>query len=315
MDRKTHRERICGNVIPLPTPFFRDGGLDADTLRKLVRRMLDAGYRTGNGVLLAGGAGGEFATLRTDERKQVAETVVEEAGGRIPVVVGAQDTSWPRVLELARFSESIGAEAIQVGAPYYDPATVDDIFNLFKSISDAVSVPLMIYNSWWTGQNADIGYEGVARAIEIANVGSLKWNSWAYWCYELVLRDFADRLAIVDNQVREVFSHEMGATAFVSHPPLAWPEYGLKLWDCLVERRFADAINWIRRFRTPYSALLFKTCAFTCTEGSMDKAALALTGLPVGEARHPARPLPPELIEQIRTMLLDAGVPGVKKQE
>lgn len=186
--------------------------------------MLDAGYRTGNGVLLAGGAGGEFATLRTDERKQVAETVVEEAAGRIPVVVGAQDTSWLRVLELARFSESIGAEAIQVGAPYYDPATVDDILNLFKSISDAVSVPLMIYNSWWTGQNADIGYEGVARAIEIANVGSLKWNSWAYWCYELVLRDFADRLAIVDNQVREVFSHEMGAAAGRSGLR-CWPDH------------------------------------------------------------------------------------------
>ena len=61
MDRLAHREKIRGNMIPLPTPFCPDWAVDVDALRRLVRRMLDAGYRTGNGVLLAGGAGGEFA--------------------------------------------------------------------------------------------------------------------------------------------------------------------------------------------------------------------------------------------------------------
>jgi len=314
MDRLAHREKIRGNMIPLPTPFCPDWSVDVDALRRLVRRMLDAGFRTGNGVLLAGGAGGEFATLRTDERKRVAETVVEEAAGRIPVVLGAQDTSRQRVLELARFAERIGADAIQVGAPYYDPPTVDDILDLLKSISDAVPVPLMVYNTWWTGQNADIGYEGVARALEIANVGSLKWSSPAQWSYELVLRDFADQLAIVDNQVCEIFSHMLGATAFVSHPPLAWPEFGLRFWDCLEEERYADALQWVKRFRSPYTALLFKACDYTCCEAGMDKAALAMVGHPVGEVRPPARSLPPEFLDKIRQMLQGAGVPGVKPQ-
>ena len=72
MDRTAHREKIRGNLIPLPTPFADDLSLDLDVLRGLVRRMLDAGDRTGNGLFLAGGAGGEFATLQTEERKRVA---------------------------------------------------------------------------------------------------------------------------------------------------------------------------------------------------------------------------------------------------
>jgi len=128
LNRVSYREKICGNFIALPTPFHSDFSLNLPMLRRLVRRLLDAGYRTGNGVLLAGGAGGEFASLRTEERKQVAEAVVSEAAGRIPVIVGAQDTSTMRVLEIARFAESLGADGIQVGPPYYEPATPDDVF-------------------------------------------------------------------------------------------------------------------------------------------------------------------------------------------
>ena len=309
--RMNAHERIRGNLIPLPTPFQDDLSLDLDALRQFVRRMLGAGYRTGNGVLLAGGAGGEFASLRTRERQQVAEAVVEEAAGSIPVVVGVQDTSEARVIELTRFSQSIGADAVQIGAPYYDPPTVDDILDHLKRISDAASIPLMYYNTWWTGQNADLGYEGVARALEVANVQSLKWSSRSYWTYELVLRDFAKRLPIMDNQLCEVYSHMMGATGFVSHPPLVWPEYGIQLCKCLQEHRYDDALDWIRRFRIPYQALLHKACDYTCSEAGMDKTALKIAGCPLGPERPPARPLPLEYQQEIQQMLHQVGVPDV----
>ena len=216
MDRQQFRAKMAGNFIALPTPFHDDFSLDLETLRRQVRRLMDAFYQTGNGVLLAGGAAGEFATLRTEERKRAA--------GCIAVIVGAQDTSTMRILELARFAESIGADGIQVGPPYYYPPSSDDIFALFQTISDEVAIPMVVYNTWWTGTNADRGYDRIAKLLDLANVGALKWSSPDAFVFEGVLDSFSDKIAIIDNQLCEILSHMMGAVGFVSHPPLAWPD-------------------------------------------------------------------------------------------
>lgn len=106
----------------------------------------------------------------------------------------------------------------------------------------------------------------------------------------------------------------MGATAFVSHAPLVWPEFGLRLWDSLQEHRYADALAWIKRFRIGYTALLFKACDYTCSEAGMDKAALAMVGCLVGDVRPPARSLPTAFLDQIRKMLQDVGVSDLQEQ-
>lgn len=157
-----------------------------------------------------------------------------------------------------------------------------------------------------------MGYEQTARLLEVANVGALKWSSPVQSSYETVLRDFAPQLPIIDNQLCEVVSHMMGATSFVSHTPLAWPEYGLKVWDALQERRYVDALDLIKKFRIPYYVYFFKAYAYSGSEGHFDKAILEMLGEPIGPPRPPARSLSLDLREQIRRMLLDAGVPGVK---
>ena len=72
MDRLGLRSMLRGNFLPFPMPFHTDFILDLPTLRRQVGRLLRAGYQTGNGFLLVGGAGGEFHTLETEERKQIA---------------------------------------------------------------------------------------------------------------------------------------------------------------------------------------------------------------------------------------------------
>ena len=311
MDRATFRQEIAGNLIPLPTPLDDDYRLDLTALRRLVRRLLDAGFRRGNGALLAGGAAGEFSTLEMDERKAVLETVLEEAAGAIAVVFGAQDTSTFRIVELARFAERAGAAGVQVGPTYYEPATPDDVFTLFQTVSDRAAIPLMAYNTWWTGTHADMGFDLTARLVDIANVGALKWSAPNHFQYEWVLREFAGRVAIIDNMVNEVYSHMMGAAGFVSHLPLAWPAWGLRLWDCLQRRDYGAALTLLRGFRMPYYRLSWKTFAYSGSEALFDKAILELIGLPCGPARPPARPLTAERKEEIRRMLCEAGVPGV----
>jgi dihydrodipicolinate synthase/N-acetylneuraminate lyase len=299
VDKVAYRKKICGNVIPLPTPFHADFSLDLAALRRVVGRLIKAGYRTGNAVLLVGAAGGEFFTLHTDERKKVAEAVVEEAAGSIPVIVGAQHTSTLIVLELARFAKSIGADGIQVGPPYYETMSSDDVFELFRTVSDSVDIPMMVYNT----VHAAFGYEQTARVLELANVGALKWSAPAQYLFEAILRDFAQAVCIVDNQLCEILSHMMGATAFVSHLPLMWPAYGLRLWDCLQQKRYAEALELIQQLRIPYYMVSLKAYTYTASESILDKAILEMMGEPIGPARPPARPLPPEILEEIRQKL------------
>lgn len=118
MDRELARRRLCGCHVTIPT-LFRDGDMAVDlpAIHRHVRFLIDGGLTTGHGVLLAGGAAGDFSTLTFDERVQVAAAVVAEAQGRVPVVMGAQTTSTRELVELARAAARLGAEYIQVSPP------------------------------------------------------------------------------------------------------------------------------------------------------------------------------------------------------
>ena len=313
MDGQALRTKICGNYMALPTPFKADYSLDLAALRRLVHRLLDAGYRTGNGVFLVAGAAGEFSVLDMDERRVLAETVVEEANGRIPVVVGVQDTSTRRVVELTCFARSIGADAVQLSPPFYEPPSPDDILEMIRTVSDAAEIPIIVYNTWWTGVGTDVGYELIAKILDIPNVGALKWSASSSFVYEQVLRDFASEVPMIDNYLSEAWSHMLGATGFTSHPPFAWPEWGLRLWEHLQQRRYVQATEMLKQFRIPYYRLISKTMRYTGSEANVDKTALELIGEPVGSVRPPARPLTQELREEVLQLLLAVGVPGVKE--
>src|SRR5438093_9169638 len=308
MDRLEYRKKLRGNFLPVPAPFHDDFSLDIPTFRRQIRRLLEAGYRTGNGFLLVGGAAAEFYALETDERKRIAEAAVEEAAGRIPVIVGAQHSGSLTVLELARFAERIGADGIQVGPPYYEPPTADDVFELFQAVSDAADIPIVVYNTWWTGTNAVMDYDLTARLLEIANIGGLKWSSPSASTYEAVLRDFSPEVAIIDNQLCEVYAHMLGACGFTSHPPLCWPEYGLRFWACLEERRYEEATELLKIMRIPYYHLFWKAIAYSGCEAHFDKAMMELVGELVGPPRPPGRPLPASFREEMRQFLERAGV-------
>ena len=94
MDREKLKKSLEGCYITVPT-MFRDPDLEVDTaaIRRHVKFLLSRGIKAGNAVLLAGGAAGDFSTMTFDERRSVAEAVVAEAAGQVPVAMGAQTTS------------------------------------------------------------------------------------------------------------------------------------------------------------------------------------------------------------------------------
>src|ERR1051326_9433982 len=92
MKSNASRSRLTGCYVTIPT-MFRDDDLeiDLDAVRRHVRFVRKGGIQTGTGVLLAGGAAGDFSTLTFDERLKVAEAVIEEADGKVPVAMRSEE--------------------------------------------------------------------------------------------------------------------------------------------------------------------------------------------------------------------------------
>ena len=134
--------QLRGVLTALATPFAADGSIDEGVLRGLVDRSNDGGV---HGVV-ASGSTGEFTALTGDERRLVVETVVGQAGGRVPVIAQTGATSTAEAVALTRHAERAGADVVMVVAPYYEPLTLDETLAYLRTVAGSVSIPVMLYN-------------------------------------------------------------------------------------------------------------------------------------------------------------------------
>ena len=224
------KRTLRGPMVPVLTNLKQDLSIDHEAIRENVRYVVDRGIVAGSGVLLAAGAGGDFPLLSLEERRQVAQTIVEAADGRVPVVVGAQDTNVNRMIEMARWAERIGAYGIQLSSGFYYPTTDETCLNLFRAVHDATrDVAIMVYNTPWEG--FDMPLDLIARIAELPRCVALKWSTNAgVLAYQQGVARFAGRMAVVDNQGLHLLSHQLGATGYVTHLATVWPEFEVSLW-------------------------------------------------------------------------------------
>jgi dihydrodipicolinate synthase/N-acetylneuraminate lyase len=128
-------------TIPV-TPFDAAGEVDEESLRRCVGFCLDAGAHG----LVAPVNASEFSALADEERRRVAEIVVETAGGRVPVVVGVSGVSARHAAGFARHARQIGADAVIAMPPYVRKASPDEIVEYFRVVAGASELPVFIQN-------------------------------------------------------------------------------------------------------------------------------------------------------------------------
>lgn len=311
MDREQVARRLRGCYIPLPT-LFDDGDLELNLpgMRRHVRFLLDAGVREGNGVLLVCGGAGEFSVLTAEERLRAAEAVIEEADGKVGVILGVQGTNQREVVALARGAERLGAAAVQAAPPFYHPPTDDDVYEWIAAIAEAADVGIVFYTTYWTGFRTSLDLVG--RLAEVPQVAAIKWATPHHHEFEQGLRLFARRLCFIDNQLQFVFSHMLGARGINTHPSNYWPAWGVKLWGLLEEGKYQEAQEQMTRVVSPYYDLAWEIARFTGGEGHLDKLCLELVGLDTSRCRPPTRDIRPQYRQRARQMLSACGVPGCR---
>jgi 4-hydroxy-tetrahydrodipicolinate synthase len=130
----------CGTA--LVTPFQKDFSLDEAALRLLVRRQIERGIN----FLVPCGTTGESPTLTRKEHLRVVEITLEEAKGKVPVLAGAGGYNTAEVIELAKEVQQLGADGILSVTPYYNKPTQEGLYQHYKAIVAAVSLPIVIYS-------------------------------------------------------------------------------------------------------------------------------------------------------------------------
>lgn len=308
---KQVKQDLRGPMMPIITSFKDDLSLDLDTIQDNVRFLVEGGIVTGKGAMLGVGAGGDFPMLSVEERKQVARAIVEAAGGKAPVLIGVQDTN-PRVcLELAEDAQRVGAYGVQVSPTYYYEPSDADVIAFYQMLNDAVSVPIMVYNTpWLVGYN--MSFDVLDALAEMEQVLSLKWASTSVYTYTRGIERYADRFAIVDNFGLTVLAHMLGATGFITHLANIWPEHEVALWEQMDAGDYAGAQVELQRVNWRWLDFRRKMSQITGGEANVVKAAYGLVGRRGGPVRPPTRDMSAEHRAELKALLEEIGVPGVE---
>ncbi len=157
----------CGTA--LVTPFQHNGALDEATLRKLVRRQIEAGIN----FLVPCGTTGESPTLTRAEHLRVVEITLAEAKGKVPVLAGAGGYNTAEVIELARELEAMGVDGLLSVTPYYNKPTQEGLYQHYKAIASTVALPIIVYSvQGRTGVNVEPAT--LQRLAAIENITGVK---------------------------------------------------------------------------------------------------------------------------------------------
>ena len=161
-------ERFHGAITALITPFI-NGELDEKGLVELIEFQIENGI---HGIVPCGTTG-ESATLSFDEHKRVIDLTVKTVAGRVPVIAGTGANNTMEAIELTESAKESGADAVLSVAPYYNKPNQEGLYLHFKTIAEAVNIPIVLYNV--PGRTVvHILPETVARLAAVENIIGIK---------------------------------------------------------------------------------------------------------------------------------------------
>ena len=159
---------LKGSIVALITPFKNDS-LDEDTYRKLI----DYHLKNGTNGVVPGGTTGESPTLSHSEHKKIIQIAVKECKGKIPIIAGTGSNSTDEAIDLSKYAEKAGSDALLVVTPYYNKPTQEGLYQHYKKINDNVGIPIIIYNIP-SRSVIDMSVETMSKLYELKNIVGVK---------------------------------------------------------------------------------------------------------------------------------------------
>lgn len=284
-------------ITAMVTPFREDLSVDYDRAAALARRLADAG----SDALVVAGTTGESPTLSKDEKLRLFETVVDAVGGRIPVIAGTGGNNTAESVALTRQAEVTGVHGILAVVPYYNKPPQEGLYQHFAAIARATRLPVMLYNVPSRTATNLAPATVVRLARDFPNVVALK---------ECVPDQTAEVLAGAPagfavysgddaSTLPMLAQGAVGVVSVASH--VAGPQIK-EMIEAYIRGQVDQAAAWHRRLMPLFKGL------FATTNPILVKAALELTGFPVGGLRLPLVPATEREKAALREVLAAVGI-------
>ncbi|WP_421725018.1 dihydrodipicolinate synthase family protein [Bauldia sp.] len=291
-----------GTYTVLVTPFTPDGAaVDAPALRTLVNWQIDQGI---HGIIPLGSTG-EFLSVTREERQQVIEICIAEARGRVPVLIGTGAESTVHAVDLSREAEAMGADGVMVIPPFYASPTDAELFEHFRLIGEAISIPIMVYNNPATA-NIDMTPDVIAALSAIDAVTMVKESTLEVTRVRDIIELCGDRISVFAG-ILGYESFWLGAVGWVAVCSNLMPRDSARLFELVADHSDRDTALALYRRMLPIVRWVGGHRYVSAT-----KAGLAEMGLPVGPPRMPRLPLPAdehaELIEDMTALGLTGSL-------
>lgn len=273
--------KLLGSFTVTITPFTADGvQIDYDAWHRFIDWQFECRVP---GIIILGTTG-EFLTISDEERREFVSATIKHINGQIPVVVSTMNAYTPKAVRYSQEAQDMGAAGLMILPPYYYTPTDDEVFEYYRAIASAVSIPIMLYNNPVTS-NKDMSASLVARlAKSFPNIRYIKEAS----------QDVARVTDVIEasNGLMNVFAGErivesflLGAVGYVNPYGNYIPYATARIWDYLVAGRIEDA-RAIQRIVTTMDHIIaagHPTYGHQC----YSKALSAAAGYPVGDVRPP----------------------------
>jgi len=240
----------------LVTPFTRSDEVDVTASRWLVRNAIDSGVH----AVICVGSLGEFPCLTNDERKTMIKTVVDETNGRVPVIAGVGSGSTKTSIILAKEAADIGADAVEVLAPFYFNIGDEAVYQHYEKLASSVNVPVFIYNFPGTTKVV-MSPALIARLAEIPNIIGIKNSVDSFTHLRSIIRStreiskrkpFTVLCGIEDYLIPGLL---LGAKGTVSGFSNFIPKVLVEIYDSCMAGRVTEAFDLYNRIVAPLKEL------------------------------------------------------------
>ena len=286
-----------GSIVAIVTPF-KNGRIDEEAYRQLIEFQI----QNGTSAIVPGGTTGESATLTVEEHNRVIDIAIEAVNKRVPVIAGTGGNSTKEAIELTTHAKDAGADASLQVTPYYNKPTQQGLYEHFRAIARAVSLPQILYNV--PGRTSvNMLPETVARLAGMEEIVAVKEASGNLGQMIELMELAGDKITLLsgdDNLTLPVLS--IGGQGVVSVIANIVPKETANMVRAWEDGNIETARNMFYKLFPLCQAMFYETNPIPV------KTALALMGKITEEMNLPLTPMSSANLKRLKKVLNDYGI-------
>ncbi len=290
---------FTGAGVAIITPFNEDGSINFDAFGEIIEAQI-AGSTD---AIIVCGTTGESSTMDDEEHIATIKYCVEKVAGRVPVIAGTGSNCTREAVNMSKKAEEVGADGLLCVTPYYNKCTQEGLYQYYKAISDAVNIPIIMYNIPGRTGTTIQPETAVRIAKEVKNVVAVKeasGNISAVAKLAALAGGCIDIYSGNDDQVLPILS--LGGKGVIS----VWSHVAPKKVHDMVYAFFNGDVK--KATELQLEAIDVIDALFCEVNPIPVKAAMNMLGFDAGTLRAPLTELSDAHKERLRKALQDYGV-------